>query len=169
MQTILATFSIADEAGMAAIARRLSPVWRRGDVICLSGPLGAGKTSFARATIADRLGIKGDIPSPTFSLVQHYEPTDSTGTPIWHFDLYRLDREEEIWELGFEMAEEDAISLVEWAEKADNLMPAASLGILITPTGPTTRDLTLRCHTTYADSWAQRLAVVRTATGKANG
>jgi len=103
-----------------ALAGRLALLAEAGDIIGLSGDLGAGKTSFARAFIRARIGPV-EVPSPTFTLVQIYE---NGGAPVWHFDLYRLEESEEIYELGIEEAFDNAICLIEWPEKmAGNAPP----------------------------------------------
>ena len=86
----MARVILSDEAATAAFAARLSAVMRAGDIIALSGDLGAGKTSFARGLIA-ALGWRGEVPSPTYTLVQAYEPPD-VRVPVWHIDLYRRHR-----------------------------------------------------------------------------
>jgi tRNA threonylcarbamoyladenosine biosynthesis protein TsaE len=96
-------------AAGAALARAA----KLGDVITLSGPLGVGKTVFARGFIA-ALGHGGDIPSPSFAIVQPYEELEP---PVWHVDLYRIDNAAEIEELGLDAASE-AVLLVEWPERA---------------------------------------------------
>ena len=100
-----------DETAGAGAA--LAKVARAGDVIALSGPLGVGKTAFARGFIA-ALGHQGDVPSPTFAIVQPYEDLDP---PVWHVDLYRIEDPSEIDELGLDAAT-DAVLLVEWPERA---------------------------------------------------
>ena len=82
-------------------------------MITLSGPLGVGKTALARGLIA-ALGHEGDVPSPSFSIVQPYEALDP---PVWHVDLYRIENPAEIEELGLDAAS-DALLLVEWPERA---------------------------------------------------
>ena len=99
----------ATEAAGFALARRLRP----GDVVTLSGALGVGKTALARAILA-ALGHDGDVPSPTFAIVQPYEELD---LPVWHVDLYRLEDPSELDELGLDMAA-DGVLLVEWPERA---------------------------------------------------
>ena len=95
---------IADEALTAGIARMLAAVARPGQTILLDGPVGAGKTHFARAFIRARQGdLAEDVPSPTFTLVQTYD--DPMGTEIWHADLYRLTDPSELDELGLDEAQ----------------------------------------------------------------
>lgn len=105
------------------LAKALAPHLCAKDAILLQGDLGAGKTCFARALLY-ALGVKGEVPSPTFTLVQSYE-TDSFHT--FHFDLYRLKAEEEIEEIGFDDALIDGLVLVEWPEKAKSYMPRDAL------------------------------------------
>ena len=93
----------------AAIARRA----RSGDVIALTGPLGVGKTALARGFLG-ALGHEGDVPSPSFAIVQPYEDVEP---PIWHVDLYRIEDSSEMDELGLDAAS-DAVLLVEWPERA---------------------------------------------------
>ncbi len=112
-----------------AIARAMAPLLMAGDVLLLEGPIGAGKTHFARALVQDRMeacGAVEDVPSPTFTLVQTYElePVD-----IWHADLYRLTDPGEVIELGLEEAFESAICLVEWPDRLAELAPADALWI----------------------------------------
>lgn len=98
----------------AAIARRL----KAGDVVGLVGPLGAGKTTLARSVIETLCG-KIEAPSPTFSLVESYEAGAFT---LWHFDLYRLEKAEDVWELGLEDALA-GVCLIEWPDRAAAVLP----------------------------------------------
>jgi tRNA threonylcarbamoyladenosine biosynthesis protein TsaE len=101
----------------ATLALRLKP----GDVVGLRGDLGAGKTTLARAIIraaADDPELI--VPSPTFTLVEIYETARGT---FWHFDLYRLERPEQVFELGWEDALADGIVLIEWPERLGALLP----------------------------------------------
>jgi tRNA threonylcarbamoyladenosine biosynthesis protein TsaE len=104
---------LEDEAGTARVGALLAWAARPGDVIALSGPLGVGKTALARGFIAE-LGHEGDVPSPSFAIVQPYEELN---LPVWHVDLYRIENAAEIEELGLDSAA-DAVLLVEWPERA---------------------------------------------------
>ena len=112
---------IADETALAAFAAEIAAEARAGDLIALRGPLGVGKTTFARAFLR-ALGCDEEVPSPTFTLVQSY---DLTPCPVWHYDLYRLEQAEELWELGIEDALAEGIVLMEWPERAEGLLPEA--------------------------------------------
>ena len=115
----MSSLQLRDQADVRALASRLAPLLRAGDVVALSGGLGAGKTFFARAVI-QALGGPVEVPSPTFTLVQTY---DLSPVPVWHFDLYRLARPEHAHELDIEDAFAEAISLIEWPERLGSLLP----------------------------------------------
>lgn len=103
------------EAAVAAVGARLAAVLRTGDVIGLSGDLGAGKTTLARAILAG-LGLGGEAPSPTFAIVQPYDRPD-VRLPVAHVDLYRLDDPDDCRELGLEDYAGDGALLIEWPER----------------------------------------------------
>lgn len=126
----------SSEQETAAIAAHEARKAKIGDVYCLSGTLGAGKSSFARAFIRGLCGQDTDVPSPTFTLVQTY---DSPAGPIWHFDLYRLKDPDEVFEIGWEDALSTGICLIEWPEKAGHNIPAMTKNISIDITGDTGR------------------------------
>lgn len=131
----------------AAISRFL----RAGDVVALYGDLGAGKTTLARALIT-QLGYAGEVPSPTFTLVQSY---DLSPAAVWHFDFYRIDDPDEIIELGFEEALAEAITLIEWPERMGPLLPPDRLDIVLSYAGGDDgRRAELRGH----GRWRERLA-----------
>lgn len=95
-----------------------------GDCMLLSGPIGAGKSHFARALIQARLGRAEDVPSPSFTLVQTYQADD---VDIWHADLYRLRHPDEVMELGLEQAMDSAITLIEWPDRLGRLCPTTPI------------------------------------------
>lgn len=98
-------------------------------IILLEATLGMGKSSFARAFIRHLCGAPDmEVPSPTFTLVQSY---DSAKGEIWHFDLYRLEDPEEIWELGWEDALADHICLIEWPDRLGPYTPRNAMRITI--------------------------------------
>ena len=147
---IVRAASLAATGRLAAdIAGALQP----GDGIALAGPLGAGKTAFARAVI-QALGVVEEVPSPTFTLVQSYRPP--TGPEIVHFDLYRLESPDDVWELGWDEVVDRDIVLIEWPERlrADQL-PANRLDVEIAVEGQD------RCFSlTGHGSWRARLATL---------
>jgi tRNA threonylcarbamoyladenosine biosynthesis protein TsaE len=110
-----------DEQATRRMGAALAAAAKPGDVIALSGPLGVGKTALARGLIA-ALGHSGEVPSPSFSIVQPYEDLDP---PVWHVDLYRIEKVSELDELGLDSAA-DAVLLIEWPERAgDRAWPDA--------------------------------------------
>jgi tRNA threonylcarbamoyladenosine biosynthesis protein TsaE len=115
-----------------ALAQRLGAVLASGDVLLLSGEIGAGKTHFARCLIQSRLRVPEDVPSPTFTLVQTY---DTDRGEIWHADLYRLGDPDHCVELGLTEAFETAISLIEWPDRLADLTPDDALALDFTPGG----------------------------------
>ena len=108
----------------AALALALGP----GEAICLSGPLGAGKSSLARGLIRALTRPDEPVPSPTFTLVQAYDGPDFT---VSHFDLYRLERAEEAHEIGLDEALDEGAALIEWPERLEGHLPADRLDIEI--------------------------------------
>lgn len=114
---------------------------RPGDVVCLYGDLGLGKSVFARALIRHLAGNPAlEVPSPTFTLVQTY---DTDKGPLWHFDLYRLKDPDEVYELGWEDALAEAINIVEWPERLGYLLPAHRINIHLTLRADGSRQLQL--------------------------
>ncbi len=121
------TLTLADAAATERLAGAIAPHLVPGDFLGLSGGLGAGKSVFARALIGARLAARGraeDIPSPSYTLVQTY---DLGGCELWHADLYRLGTPGEVAELGLDEAFDEAICVVEWAERLGDALPARRL------------------------------------------
>ena len=121
------TFEFWTEAETNSFGTRLATALKPGDVVCLEGPLGAGKSTLARGLIRALSGAH-DIPSPTFTLVETYAVP---GGDLWHFDLYRLEKQSDVWELGFEDALESGISIIEWPGKIDGILPDDALRLFI--------------------------------------
>lgn len=126
--------ALPDEAATCALARSLARLLRPGDVVFLIGDLGAGKTAFARGVINalppsdDGASGRGDeeVPSPTFTLVQIYERRPA---PVWHVDLYRLERPDDVEQLGLDEAAGESIVLVEWPDRLGGRVPADRLEV----------------------------------------
>ncbi len=129
---------LADEAATIAAAAALAPYLRTGQTLLLQGDLGAGKSTFARALIralplADgSLAPDEIVPSPTFTLLQTY---DRALGPVYHFDLYRLSDPEEVWELGWEEAQAEGLSLIEWPQRLGPLRPKGALSLSLSHQG----------------------------------
>ena len=107
---------LPDLAAMNAFGRQIAHVLRPGDVVALSGGLGMGKTTLARAMIA-ALGHAGEVPSPSFAIIEVYDPP-AVRLPLVHADFYRLERPEEVEELGLDDYREGAALIAEWPEHA---------------------------------------------------
>jgi tRNA threonylcarbamoyladenosine biosynthesis protein TsaE len=120
------TLPLPDLAATEALASRLAALARPGDAILLEGPLGAGKTTFARAFLRAAAGDPGlEVPSPSFTLVQIYDTRIGT---VFHYDLWRLDGAGEMTELDWDDAR-DGVVLVEWPDRLGPLRPADALTI----------------------------------------
>ena len=138
-------------------AQKLAHQAQKHDVIALFGELGAGKTDFAKAFIRALTRPDEDVPSPTFTLVQIYDAIlDHVPLTVWHFDLYRLKTAEEIYEIGFEEALSCGVSLIEWPQRAEKLLPKTRLDIHIEIpfNAPDKRNLTI---TATGDNWRERM------------
>jgi tRNA threonylcarbamoyladenosine biosynthesis protein TsaE len=134
-------------AAGAALAR----VARAGDVITLSGPLGVGKTALARGFL-EALGHEGEVPSPSFAIVQPYEDVDPL---VWHVDLYRIEDPSEIEELGLDAAM-DAVLLVEWPERAGTNAWPDALGLSLDFGEQGERILTAKVPPSWEGRWPPR-------------
>ena len=147
------TLESLDLTQLDRFASRLALILRRGDVVTLSGPLGAGKTTLARSLI-ERISGDSEVPSPTFALVQRY---DTPRFPLAHCDLYRL-QPGEIEELGLDDALGEGAVIVEWPERAADWLPADRLDIALEETAePNRRSLVL----TGRGIWRERLQRLR--------
>ncbi len=148
--------NLADEAATAAFGARLAALLEPGDVVALTGDLGAGKTTLARAALR-ALGIEGEVPSPTFTLVQMY---DTPYLTVAHVDLYRIEDESEIEELGLDDVLAYGALIVEWPEKLGRRFAAGrvpgrlDIALAISEGDVRTADLA------GTGSWAAKLARV---------
>lgn len=132
-QPPLLNVTLGTEAATAAFGAWLAGHLVAGDVVLLSGPIGAGKTHLARALIRQLLGDPAaEVPSPTFTLVQTYDAPD---VAIWHADLYRIVEADEVIELGLDSAFEDAVVLVEWPERLGRWRPPGAISLDLLPRG----------------------------------
>src|SRR5207342_2604840 len=119
---------LADEAATARLGVAIASGLHAGEAVCLSGPLGAGKSTLARALIRALTTPDEDVPSPTFTLVQFYE---GARLKVAHFDLYRLTSPDEAYEIGLDEALEDGAAVVEWPERLQGRLPADRLDVEI--------------------------------------
>lgn len=143
---------LRDPAATEALGAQLAGLVVPGDVVTLSGALGAGKTSVARGLLA-ALGLAGEAPSPSFAIVQPYALPE-VRVPVLHVDLYRIKHASEIEELGLDEAAGESVLLVEWPERAPGRWPAAlALALEILPDG--TRRLTARVPAAWKGRWQQ--------------
>ncbi len=115
--------SLADAEATTGLGASIAPRLEPGEAVLLYGPLGMGKSTLARGLIRALAGPEEDVPSPTFTLVQFYE----TNPPIAHFDLYRLTRPEEAFEIGLDEALDVGAALIEWPERLGD-DPVRALG-----------------------------------------
>jgi tRNA threonylcarbamoyladenosine biosynthesis protein TsaE len=142
---------LADEQATEALGAALAGLLRPGDVIGLSGPLGVGKTALARGLLV-ALGHGGEVPSPSFAIVQPY---DELVPPIWHVDLFRIDDIGELDELGLDAAA-DGVLLVEWPEKAGPSAWPQALGLTLEFARGGARRLTVKVPPSWQSRWPPR-------------
>ena len=122
----MSAIDLPDAAATANLGAAVARALRAHDAVCLFGPLGAGKSTLARALIQTLAGPDQEVPSPTFTLVQFYE---GPRFPVAHFDLYRVTRPEEAYEIGLEEALDEGAAVIEWPERLEGALPADRLDI----------------------------------------
>lgn len=150
---VIRSLSLPGEAATAAFARALAPLLKSGDALLLDGPLGAGKTSFARALIRALAGPEIEVPSPSFNLVLTYETPVGT---VSHFDLYRIADPRELDELGLDEALSDGVTLIEWPDRLSGFAPASALTLRFSAESASAT--ARRVELLGDEGWSQRLS-----------
>lgn len=145
---------LGSAADADALGVRLAAWLRPGDVIALGGALGAGKTTLARGILAGA-GLDGEAASPTFPIVIAYAPPELR-LPIWHVDLYRIERADELDELGLDDARSDAALLIEWPERLGRRLWADALRLSLTVASGGGRRLTADVPAAWETRWPPR-------------
>jgi tRNA threonylcarbamoyladenosine biosynthesis protein TsaE len=130
------TVVLADEAATQGLGAAVARALRPGEAVCLSGPLGAGKSVLARALVRALTTPQEEVPSPTFTLVQFY---DGYGLSVAHFDLYRLASPDEAYEIGLDEALDHGAAVIEWPERLEGRLPPDRLDIEIALEGEARR------------------------------
>ncbi|HEY0437058.1 MAG TPA: tRNA (adenosine(37)-N6)-threonylcarbamoyltransferase complex ATPase subunit type 1 TsaE [Phenylobacterium sp.] len=137
--------NLENEAATARLGEAIARELRAGEAVCLSGPLGAGKSTLARALVRALTTPDEDVPSPTFTLVQFYE---GPRLKVAHFDLYRLSNPDEAYEIGLDEALDDGAAVIEWPERLAGRLPADRLDVEIALDGEA-RQARLTAHGTW--------------------
>lgn len=142
---------LADEAATLAAGERLAAALRAGDVVTMTGDLGAGKTTLVRGLL-QALGHEGEVPSPSFAIVQPYEDVQPA---VWHADLYRVDDPSELTELGLDSLG-DSVLIVEWPERAGEDAWPEALRLSLEILDPRRRRLTAEVPAAWEGRWPPR-------------
>ena len=142
---------LKDEAATLAFGRKLARVLQAGDVVTLSGPLSAGKTTLVRGLLG-ALGHVGEVPSPSFAIVQPYD----LKFPVWHVDLYRIEDPSDLDELGLEDIRSDGVLILEWPEHAGPNMWPEALALSLNVAEDGARALTAKVPAAWEGRWPFR-------------
>jgi tRNA threonylcarbamoyladenosine biosynthesis protein TsaE len=143
--------NLKDEAATLAMGEKLARLLTAGDVVTMTGDLGAGKTTMVRGLL-QALGHDGEVPSPSFAIVQPYDDLDP---PVWHADLYRVESASELAELGLDSLG-DSVLVVEWPERAGFDAWPDALRLSLEITGPKRRRLTAQVPAAWEGRWPPR-------------
>lgn len=157
----MSEFTTHSEKETFQLARRLGKGLRAGDAVALVGEIGSGKTLFIKG-LCQGLGVRDseEVKSPTFVLLHIYQAK----VPVYHFDLYRLERGEELDAIGFDdfVSNRAAVSLIEWADHAEKRIPPEAVWVELKITGPSSRDLVIASPAVRGEAIsAQRLPACR--------
>ena len=124
------TITINSLSEISSAAKQFVAAMGDNTIFAFYGHMGAGKTTFIKA-ICEELGVKDVITSPTFAIVNEY--TDGQGEPVYHFDFYRIKKQEEVYDIGFEdYVESGSVCLMEWPELIEDILPADTVKVSIT-------------------------------------
>ena len=143
---------LKDEQATLALGRKLARLLEAGDVVTLSGALSAGKTTLVRGLLG-ALGHQGEVPSPSFAIVQPYEALDP---PIWHVDLYRIENASDLDELGLEDIRGDGVLIVEWPDHAGRDAWPEALALSLQVANDGSRALTAEVPASWEGRWPPR-------------
>lgn len=143
---------LKDEAATLALGRKLARALRAGDVVTLSGALSAGKTTLVRGLLKT-LGHEGEVPSPSFAIVQPYE---DISPPVWHVDLYRIDNPADMDELGLDDVRDEGVLIVEWPERAGIGAWPGALALSLAVLEDGSRALTAEVPAAWEGRWPPR-------------
>jgi tRNA threonylcarbamoyladenosine biosynthesis protein TsaE len=141
---------LPDEKATLAAGAKIARAVRPGDIVTLSGPLSAGKTTLVRGMLA-ALGHRGEVPSPSFAIVQPYE---QLVPPVWHVDLYRIDNPSDLEELGLEDIRQDGVLVIEWPEHAGSDVWPDALALSLEALDDGSRSLTARVPAAWEGRWS---------------
>jgi tRNA threonylcarbamoyladenosine biosynthesis protein TsaE len=155
--TIMTLLTATDAHRTEAIAEALGAHLVIGDVVVLTGDLGAGKTTFTKG-LARALGVTQRVTSPTFTIVQEYDGR----VPVAHVDVYRLQRIQELHDFGFEEMLDDRVTIVEWGEAIEPLLPRDRVDVRIAMVDDDDDRRIIEIATT-GSSWAARRAALESA------
>ncbi|HEX4712706.1 tRNA (adenosine(37)-N6)-threonylcarbamoyltransferase complex ATPase subunit type 1 TsaE [Phenylobacterium sp.] len=150
---------LEDEAATARLGATIAARLQAGDTVCLSGPLGAGKSTLARALIRALTTPDEEVPSPSFTLVQFYE---GLRLKIAHFDLYRLSNPDEAYEIGLDEALDEGAAVIEWPERLQGRLPASRLDVEIALIGGLEEGAGRRVRLTPHGAWEGRMKGIGT-------
>ena len=141
--------TLADESDTLKLGKALARALQSGDVITLSGPLSAGKTTLVRGLLA-ALGHKGEVPSPSFAIVQPYEHLSPL---VWHVDLYRIEQLSDLEELGLDDIRGEGVLIVEWPEHAGRNVWPDALALSLEALDDGSRSLTAQVPSAWEGRW----------------